>query len=180
MASPTATGLGDTPPVRVPAGHRPNRRDGAGQAARLKPRTQSGGGFGGGKGLREHDAQETVFFRRDDGQRAIVMAEDVRQVDGQFRPCLDLVVMIRERPESHDIPAATVPFERCTGRLRRSLVPGGDLVPYRGLASGGGAMRCRGCDYNRQRQLNAPSPCPLQRERGRSPQAPGEQRGRAA
>ena len=62
MASPTATGLGDTPPVRVPAGHRPNRRDGAGQAARLKPRTQSGGGFGGGKGLREHDAQETVFF----------------------------------------------------------------------------------------------------------------------
>ena len=123
MASPIAVGFGDTPPVRGTTGHRPTRRDGAGQAARFKPRTQ-GGGFGGGKGLCEHDAREAVSLRRNDAQQVMVMAEDVRQVASQVRPCLDRVAMIRERPELHDIPAAVVPFERGTGRLRRSLVPG--------------------------------------------------------
>ena len=123
MASATAVGFGDTPPVRVPSGHRPTLRDGAVQAARLKPCTQ-GGGFGGGKSLREHDVREAVSLRRDDAQQVMVMAEDVRQVASQVRPCLDGIGMIRERPELHDIPAAVVPFERGTGRLRRSLVPG--------------------------------------------------------
>ena len=124
MASATAVGFGDTPPVRVPSGHRPTLRDGAVQAARLKPRTQGGGSFGGGKSLREHDAREAVSLRRDNTQQVMVMTEDVRQVAGQVRPCLEGIGMIRERPELHDIPAAVVPFERGTGRLRRSLVPG--------------------------------------------------------
>ena len=29
------------------------------------------------------------------------MAEDVRQVEGKFRPCLDRVGMVRERPKLH-------------------------------------------------------------------------------
>ncbi len=97
--------------MRVTAARRPNRRDGAGRAAGLDGYTQGGGGFGGGKGLREHDAQEAVFFRRDDGQRAIVMVEDVRQVECQFRPCLDRVGVIRERPELHDILPPAGPVE---------------------------------------------------------------------
>ena len=104
MASATAVGFGDTPPVRVPSGHRPTLRDGAVQAARFKPRTQGGGSFGGGKGPREHDVREAVSLRRDDAQWAIVMAEDVQQVEGQFRPCRNRVGMIRERPELHEIP----------------------------------------------------------------------------
>ena len=95
MASQTAMGFAS----RRPGGALP----GAGRAAGLDRRTQGGGDFGGGKDLREHDTQEAVFFRRDDGQRAIVIAEDVRQVEGQFRLCLDRVGVIRERPELHDI-----------------------------------------------------------------------------
>ena len=111
MASQTAMGFGDTSPGRGTTGHRPNRRDGAGRAAGLDGGTQGGGDFGGGKDLREHDTQEAVFFRRDDGQRTIVMVEDVRQVKCQFRPCLDRVGVIRERPELHDILPTAGPVE---------------------------------------------------------------------
>ena len=123
MASATAVGFGDTPPVRVPAGRKPNRRDGAGRAAGLDGCTQGGGGFGGGKDLYEYDACETVALRPDDGKPAV--EEETTQVHGQFRLRPQGGGMIRERPELHEMPAAAaaVPVERCPGGFAVAWCP---------------------------------------------------------
>ena len=145
-ALPTAAELGDMQAAGGLIGFRPSSCDGAVQVARLDRHTQGGGGVGGGKGLREHDAQEAVFFRRDDGQRAIVMAEDIRQVEGQFRPCLDRIDVIREHPELHDILPTAGPVEGRDGwrllqpcrRLSRGMGPHSSPVPALTGAGGRG------------------------------------------
>ena len=110
-ASPTAADLGDVQAPGGLIGFRPRRRDGAGRAACLDGRTQGGGRVGSAKGLDEDDAGETVALRPDDGQPAVVPEEEPTQVAGQFRPGLDRVGMIRERPELHEIPRAVGPGE---------------------------------------------------------------------